>query len=69
MQRQAAVARHVQIITECISEASTSLFEDKHDGLDFIKVAETFYKVECPVSERQAAMKIFRATTAALRCR
>eukprot|EP00933_Yihiella_yeosuensis_P030876 TRINITY_DN24427_c0_g1_i1.p1 TRINITY_DN24427_c0_g1~~TRINITY_DN24427_c0_g1_i1.p1 ORF type:complete len:248 (-),score=50.56 TRINITY_DN24427_c0_g1_i1:157-840(-) len=69
MDRQASVNRQVEIITECISEASMSLFEDPREGLHFINVAEAFYKIECPLVLRKASMKILSSTAAKLELR
>eukprot|EP00930_Biecheleria_cincta_P004501 TRINITY_DN105410_c0_g1_i1.p1 TRINITY_DN105410_c0_g1~~TRINITY_DN105410_c0_g1_i1.p1 ORF type:complete len:356 (-),score=65.37 TRINITY_DN105410_c0_g1_i1:161-1228(-) len=68
-QRQRAVVRHMQILTECISEASSNLFVDKNDGLEFLTVAQKVFQQECPVSEKQASLKIFRSTAETIRTR
>eukprot|EP00439_Symbiodinium_sp_Y106_P071138 s658_g12.t1 len=65
-QRQASVTRHMEILTELISESAATLF-DADDGLDLLGLAEDFYKADCPIEVRQQTVKIFRATAAAIR--
>ncbi|CAE7760372.1 unnamed protein product [Symbiodinium sp. CCMP2456] len=65
-QRQASVTRHMEILTELISESAATLF-DADDGLDLLGLAEDFYKADCPMEVRQQTVKIFRATAAAIR--
>lgn len=60
--RQAAAVRQMTIIAEVTSEAAVSLLPNPKDGLALLDVAELFFKVECPLVERQNAIKIFRAT-------
>lgn len=64
--RQRAAAKQMEILTECISEAATSLF-NVEDGLDLLNVAEGMFKVDCPPELRQTSLKILRATATALK--
>lgn len=67
-ERQAAVARQVKIISEMTSEAAISLLAtDPMEGLALLSAAEAFYKAECPLVARKAALKVFRATADRLR--
>lgn len=60
--RRLAAERQMRFIAEIASEAAVSLLQDPSDGLALMEVAALFFKAECALGERRAALKVFAAT-------
>jgi len=67
--RQAAPSGQMHIIAELISEAATNFYSDPQEALGLLDVAETFFKVDCPLAERRRTTTIFRETASKLKSR
>ncbi|CAK0866492.1 unnamed protein product [Prorocentrum cordatum] len=64
--RRLAAERQMRFIAEIASEAAVGLLQDPSDGFALMEVAVVFFKAECPLGERKAALKVFAATQARL---
>eukprot|EP00413_Alexandrium_margalefii_P007665 CAMPEP_0204540782 /NCGR_PEP_ID=MMETSP0661-20131031/17746_1 /ASSEMBLY_ACC=CAM_ASM_000606 /TAXON_ID=109239 /ORGANISM="Alexandrium margalefi, Strain AMGDE01CS-322" /LENGTH=123 /DNA_ID=CAMNT_0051547439 /DNA_START=23 /DNA_END=390 /DNA_ORIENTATION=+ len=65
--KRVAAERHMHIVAEITSEAAVSLLPKAEDGLKLLEVAGVFFAAECPLSERQKALKVFSATSKTLK--
>eukprot|EP00927_Polykrikos_kofoidii_P035147 TRINITY_DN29721_c0_g1_i1.p1 TRINITY_DN29721_c0_g1~~TRINITY_DN29721_c0_g1_i1.p1 ORF type:complete len:422 (+),score=79.62 TRINITY_DN29721_c0_g1_i1:80-1267(+) len=67
--RQSAASSQLRIITEIVSEASSSLLTDREDALAFVNVAKGFCEADYPLSEKRASLTILRGTEEQLKAR
>jgi len=60
--RQKAASTHLRMVSEITSEAATSFVKEPAEKKELLLAAVGFYTADCPLAERQKAVKVFRDT-------